>query len=335
MNWYKAIFRRRIMRTQKRHYKERRLPETAEGWDNLLLRKYGCGLWPFVHSFAGQLFTFVPDYFKISYFEINGEPQSLRLGKMTAGDMHHEVTWKLEKSRKLERHIIEDLAKDKKDEKSIPKRYGTQTLFHQLHVDQAVFARLRPISRPAFYGRGRPIKFVCRIAFVWSEVMKNHRGRSWFDALGLFKWMRERLKTLGFVPWKYLSLPERFYTDRLAQEFVIYRKARNDKSEQKRRAKVLQEYRSSYFPVGDNGGHFRIAFTSENIIFDMTFEDGRIEFPDRTFFQENPYLDPVLVLPRRMTQGYAEPSKSPSAKPRSLKIPRSGLTNIFGNSRKD
>lgn len=280
-------------------YKKRPpLPKTAEGWDSLLLEKYGYGLWPFVHSFAGQLFTFVPDYFKIRYFKINGEPQSLRLGKMTAGDMYDEVTWKLEKSRKLERHIIRDLAKDKKDEKSIPERYGTQALFHQLHVDLAVFARLRLISRPAFYGRGRPIKFVYRVAFVWSEAMKNHRGRSWFDALGLFEWMRERLKTLGFVR-KYLSLPKKFNSDRLAQEFVIYRKARNVKSEQERRAKVLQEYRSSYFPVGDNDGHFGITFTSKNIIFDVTRENGRIEFSDRTLFQENPNTKPIPILPRR------------------------------------
>jgi len=283
-------------------YKKRPLPKTAEGWDSLLLKEYGYGLWPFVHSFAGLLFTFIPDYFKAK------DPQSLRLGKLSMADRHDRLTWRLRELKNLERHIIKVLAEDKKDEESIPESYGTETLFKQLHVDQAVALRLRLTSRPPFYDRGRPIKFVCQVAFVWSEIMRDRMGRRWFYALGLFKWMRERITTLTFAR-KYLNLSAKFNEQCLAREFVIYKTAQNVKSKQKKRAeviekraKMLEEYKSSYFPIGNNGSHFGIIFTNKNICFDASRKNGRIEFPDRTLFQENPNTSPVPILPGRTTR---------------------------------
>ena|GEM_PF-2134222 len=281
----------RINLTPRLQYRKRPLPKTAEGWNSFLLEEYGYGIWPFVHSFAGLLFTFVPDYFRAK------DVQSLRLGKMAAADMHDRLKWKLRELKNLERHIIKVLAEDKKDEESIPKSYGTEKLFLQLHVDQAVAARLWPISRPPFYGRGRPIKFVCQVAFVWSEIMRDRRGRRWAHILALFKWMCERMRTLTFAR-KYLSLSDKFDEQRLAREFVIYQAAQNVKSKQER-AKVLQEYRSSYFPIGDYSGHCGIIFTNEYIYFDGSREDGRIEFPDRTLFLENSNISPVPILTRR------------------------------------
>jgi len=161
-----------------------------------------------------------------------------------------------------------------------------------LHVDQAIALRLRLTSRPPFYGRGRPIKFVCQVAFVWSEIMRDRKGRRWEDILALFSWLSEQLKTLKFAR-KYLCIPEKFKNKNLNREFIVYKRSRKEEG-----LKELREQASCYF----NDRHFGIKFTNKDIRFDMSRENGRIEFPDRTLFRENPNTSPVPILPGRTTR---------------------------------
>lgn len=272
---------------------------TAKEWNDHLLEKYGYGLWEFANALTGTLYYRGYKYFysaekkKKIKPSVTKFPRLLNLNRAYYNVLHQESFKDLEN---LKSYIIQVLVEECKkygwfaDENKISERtsqtiteiFDLKPFFKKLtHYLQDI--RYLEISNPLQNKKGPPIKPIYLVAFLWSEVMKDKKGRQWSKILYLLKWFSQRLKTSKYGQ-EYLNIPDNITQKNLKREFMVDLK-RNNKS--KERCEFLEKERSIYFPIEKNHKRFQIKFKDQFINIDplknrplLIFPDG-IQFPEK------------------------------------------------------
>jgi len=180
-------------------YTTRQLPETAEEWNNFLLEKYDYGLWPFALSLY-YLF-YLKGY--ESLYSREELPEILKEGWTESFRKLRQNTKKL---KNLKSNIFKTLAEHldlfgwRTDEEFIIDLFDVRPFLKGLDSSIAGSDKILEDSirtKPPWDGRGRPVKPIHQVAFLWSEVMRDEKGRRWKQILSLLKYF----ETGSFYSW--------------------------------------------------------------------------------------------------------------------------------------
>jgi hypothetical protein len=181
------------------HYTARRLPRTAEEWNKFLLEKYDYGLWPFALSLY-HLF-----YFK-GYESLYSRKELPGILKDGRAESYRKPRQNTKRLKNLKSNIFKALAEHldlfgwRTDEEFIIDLFDVGPFLKRL--DSLIAANDKILedsirAKPPWDSRGRPVKPIHQVAFLWSEVMRDEKRRRWSEILALLKYF----KTGFFYSW--------------------------------------------------------------------------------------------------------------------------------------
>lgn len=263
---------------------------TAREWNDFLIEKYGYGIWEFAHAltetlyYKGYKYFFHPGTkipiilsFDVAYYKLLKWESIERLGNLKS----HIVKVLVEERNKYGRFCNEKKI-SKADARKIIEFFDLEPFVKKLTNYLWDIQESLRIWNPLQNKKGRPIKPIYLIAFLWSEVMKDKKRRQWSKILDLLKWFSKRLKTSKYGQ-AYLNIPDNISQKNLKREFMfVFKRSYSNRG----RYEFLEEQRSIYFPIKKKHKRFQIEFKDQSINIDHGKDHPLLIFPDGSQFPE-------------------------------------------------